>query len=189
MLVSYKEKCLLPEGTFGSVLVFRQSKDVMSESTNTFYVPMYKSQLFARTGELIAGIPPDANRSVETIANELEQLFLTDLPETLILPSRGTKLTCTGCGRTSNEVPQFYLKHSHGLYALLCYDSGNGCWERSSRTNCTYVEHPHGTQCEELAEFAVVYGEDGLAERYVCRDHVARVLSDVPVHRIFPIED
>lgn len=103
-----------------------------------------------------------------------------------VAPSHGTTIACTKCGRLN--APQYYLKRSHGRYAVLCFDNGQGCWERSGASNCTYIDQ-HMAQCPDLAEWVVAYGEDKLKERHVCSIHVAAVLTDVSEHRVYPLQD
>lgn len=103
-----------------------------------------------------------------------------------LMPSRGTTIACTKCGRL--EAPAYYLKRSHGRYAVLCFDNGQGCWERSSHGNCSYVDQ-YSSQCMELAEWAIAYGPDMVKERHVCSLHVPAVLSDATEHRVFALED
>jgi hypothetical protein len=103
-----------------------------------------------------------------------------------VAPSHGTTIACTKCGRL--EASAYYLKRSHGFYAVLCFDNGNGCWERSSHSNCSFVDQ-YSAQCMELAEWSVAYGSDKLKERQVCALHVAAVLSDVAEHRVYPLQD
>lgn len=98
----------------------------------------------------------------------------------------GTKnLACSSCHRTDMET--YYLRRSAGKYVVLCFDGGQGCWEQSSRTCCSYVD-PLGVQCEELVEFNVVYGET-MSQRGVCGVHVGAVLTgDVPSYKIYPVD-
>jgi hypothetical protein len=106
--------------------------------------------------------------------------------DTPILTGRGVTLACTRCGRLN--APAYYLKHSHGMYAVLCFSNGEGCWEHSGRANCSYIDQTMA-QCLDLAEWVVAYGPDMLTQREVCGLHVPAVLSDVSEHRIFPLKD
>lgn len=120
----------------------------------------------------------------DLIATVLASLALDAQKPTLQL-SHGTTLACTNCGRLN--APAFYLKRSHGRYAVLCFDHGQGCWERSARSMCSYVDQ-HQAQCPDLAEYAVAYGKDKLKERHVCALHVPAVLSDAE-HFVYPLQD
>jgi hypothetical protein len=122
----------------------------------------------------------------EQLLTALEVYFVNQAQRPNLLPSHGTTIACTKCGRL--EAPGYYLKRSHGRYAVLCFDNGAGCWEHSSRANCSYVDQ-HSAQCMELAEWAVAYGPDLLKQRSVCALHVPAVLSDASEHRIYPLED
>lgn len=124
--------------------------------------------------------------SDEQLLTGIEVYLVQNQLKQNIRPSYGTTVSCTRCGRL--DASAYYLKHSHGKYALLCFDGGNGCWERSAHSNCSYVD-PHTTQCLDLAEWVVAYGQDMLKERHVCSMHVAAVLSDVSEHRVFALED
>lgn len=147
------------------------------------------------SGELfrrVAGLPessispPFRTFDDETLAGSIQD-FLTRLRgETPIKTSHGTTLACTKCGALN--APAYYLKRSHGRYAVLCFNQGDGCWEHSSNSNCSYVDQ-YQAQCMDLAEWVVAYGEDMVKERHVCALHVAAVLSDVAVHKVFPIQD
>ena len=114
-------------------------------------------------------------------------VFLTQSAGTIkIVPSHGTTIACTKCARLN--APSYYLKRSHGRYAVLCFDNGQGCWERSATSLCSYVDQTE-TQCMDLAEWVVAYGPDMIKERHVCGMHISGVLSDVTEHRIFALQD
>ncbi len=122
----------------------------------------------------------------EQLLTQLEILSAAQEQKPVILPSRGTTLSCTKCGALNAQT--YYLKRSHGHYAVLCFQNGNGCWERSSHANCSYVDQ-YASQCMDLAEWTVAYGSDQLKERQVCSMHIPAVLSDVAEHRIYPLQD
>ena len=85
-------------------------------------------------------------------------------------------------------MPAYYLKRSNGLYAVLCFDSGKGCWEHSGRSLCSYSD-PDGAQCSDLAEFSVIYGyETDLIARALCARHVATGLSNARSYRVVPLD-
>ena len=103
-----------------------------------------------------------------------------------LVPSHGTTIACTKCARLN--APSYYLKRSHGRYAVLCFDNGQGCWERSATSLCSYVDQTE-TQCTDLAEWVVAYGPDMIKERHVCGIHVSATLSDATEYRVFALED
>jgi hypothetical protein len=122
----------------------------------------------------------DALRPAEQIL-----IKLATSHESNLIVNPGTPLACSSCFRTGAET--YYLKRNSGKYAVLCFDKGFGCWEKSSRTCCTYTDQ-HQAQCEELAEYEVVYG-DTLSRRGVCTVHVGAVLSaDIPHYKIYPLD-
>jgi hypothetical protein len=156
-------------------------------------VPMLNTQAMSDTlTELISRTasfptsPKFAGHSNEDLLGQLSEgvRILSEMP--LALASHGTTLACTKCGALG--APAYYLKRVHGYYAVLCFNNGEGCWEQSPRTPCTYVDQ-FQAQCPELAEWAVAYGNDALKERHVCALHVAAVLTDVSVHKVFPLQD
>jgi len=107
-------------------------------------------------------------------------------PKPQILVGAGTPLACTSCHRVG--MAAYYLKRSNGLYAVLCFDSGKGCWEHSSRSLCSYSD-PDGAQCSDLAEFSVIYGyETDLTARALCARHVATGLSNARSYRVVPLD-
>ena len=124
--------------------------------------------------------------SDEQLLTAVDAILAQEARGARIMPSHGTTVACTVCGRLN--APAYYLKRSHGRYAVLCFDGGQGCWEHSANSACTYVDQ-HSTQCMDLAEWVVAYGPDMLKERHVCSIHVPAVLSDVSEHRIYPLED
>lgn len=147
------------------------------------------------SGELfrrVAGLPessispPFRTVDDETLAGGIQDFLHRLGNETPIRPSHGTTLACTKCGALN--APAYYLKRSHGRYAVLCFNQGAGCWEHSANSICSYVDQLQA-QCADLAEWVVAYGEDMLRERHVCSMHVAAVLSDAAVHKVFPLQD
>ena len=107
------------------------------------------------------------------------------MPDPKILVGPNTPLACTQCHRMDMGV--YYLKRSNGKYEVLCFDNGNGCWERSARALCSYSDPRE--QCLDLAEFAVLYGPaHDLTRRTVCLRHLPAVLSDAPEYRVYPID-
>jgi len=118
--------------------------------------------------------------------NVIDAMNETDLPEPRLVVSPGTPLACTCCHRMN--MPAYYLKRSNGKYEVLCFANGQGCWERSSRTLCTYTDSTE--QCMDLAEFAVTYGAaNDMTRRAVCSRHIPAVMSGAPEYRIYPIDE
>lgn len=105
-----------------------------------------------------------------------------------VLASWQTPLVCTDCGCDTSQVSLFYLKRRRGLYALLCFRQGAGCWERSSKTLCRFVDE-NQAQCTNLADREIVYGRDSSARTLACTEHVGKMLSDQALISIFPLED
>ena len=124
--------------------------------------------------------------SDEQILTAVDVILAAQAGHIKIIPSHGTTVACTKCARLN--APAYYLKRSHGRYAVLCFDNGQGCWERSSNSLCSYVDQTD-TQCMDMAEWVVAYGPDMLKERHVCGMHIPGVLSDVTEHRIFALQD
>jgi hypothetical protein len=121
--------------------------------------------------------------------NDLLGVKDSDTPQeevtTQILVGKGVQLACTGCHRVG--MPFYYLKRSNGKYDLLCFDNGRGCWETSGRSLCSYTDRDEA-QCQDLAEFNVVYGNDTeLLRRAVCSRHIPAVLGGASAYQLFPI--
>jgi hypothetical protein len=105
-----------------------------------------------------------------------------------VYASYQTPLVCSECGCDASKVKLFYLKRRRGLYALLCFREGAGCWERSSKTLCRYVDE-NQAQCFHLADREIVYGADKSLRTQACSEHVGKMLSDHSIIQIFPLED
>lgn len=104
-----------------------------------------------------------------------------------IIPSSGTKLVCTDCGRADWHT--LILRRRAGLLEGLCKQvDGSGCYPLSSRRNCSYV-YPEGFDCPRVAEYVVALGEEEHRVRQVCRDHVGEVLRQGPLYQVWPLED
>jgi hypothetical protein len=102
-------------------------------------------ELIRREHKLPGGAFPDATHA--QLLMVLETLLTHDAPVSPVMPSHGTTLASSNCGRI--EAPAYYLKRSHGRYVQLCFDQDNGCWEHSSTSNCSYVD-----QRMDLVEWA-----------------------------------
>ena len=124
--------------------------------------------------------------STEQILTAVDVILAGRAGQVKIVPSHSTTVACTKCARLN--APAYYLKRSHGRYAVLCFDNGKGCWEHAANSLCSYTDQ-FDTQCMEMAEWVVAYGPDMLKERHVCGMHISGVLSDVTEHRIFAIQD
>lgn len=109
-----------------------------------------------------------------------------EIPTPQILVGKGVQIACTHCHRLG--MPFYYLKRSNGKYDLLCFDNGRGCWEQSGRALCSYIDRDD-TQCQDLAEFSVVYGTDTeTLRRAVCSRHIPAVLRGASAYQLFPID-
>jgi hypothetical protein len=109
-----------------------------------------------------------------------------DIPVPQIHASRGTPLVCTSCYTADAET--FYLKRRRGLYALLCFRNGEGCWEHSARTLCSHVDE-YQYQCQNLAEYEIV-SADMKNSRNTCLGHVGFMLSPaVNSQRVYPLDE
>jgi hypothetical protein len=107
--------------------------------------------------------------------------------EQKIIPSTGTKLVCTTCGR--NDWHILILRRRAGLLEGLCkQEDGSGCYPVSSRRNCSYT-YPNQMDCPQLAEFVVALGKDKLYERQVCKEHVGEAIGENPLYLVWPLED
>ena len=120
---------------------------------------------------------------LDTLNLEVSREHLT---EPVLRMGAGTPLACTACHRVGMSV--YYLKRSNGKYDVLCSDNGNGCYEHSARSLCTYIDKDEA-QCTDLAEFMVVYGvANDLMRRTVCSRHVPAVLGGAPVYVLYPLD-
>lgn len=99
-----------------------------------------------------------------------------------ILPPQTTPVACSECGTTGAAV--YYLKRTRGLYALLCFQNGRGCWERTIHTCCSFVTG-QGSVCTLQAEFEVV-DSNGNRLATPCAGHLVMVLPSAQstVHRL-----
>lgn len=104
-----------------------------------------------------------------------------------VVPSSGTKLVCTKCGRPDWHT--LVLRRRAGLLEGLCKQmDGSGCYPLSGRINCAYT-YPNQIDCPQLAEYCVAKGPYRLNPQKVCKDHVAEVLEQCPSYEIWPLED
>lgn len=124
---------------------------------------------------------PDLS-SVELLTS-LEVFLAHESTKIPLVASHGTTIACSSCGRLN--APAFYLKRSHGRYVVLCFDNGEGCWEHSSNSNCSYTDQ-HAAQCVDLAEWIVTYGVDMLKERHVCALHCRQSCGSCGCRRYRP---
>lgn len=105
---------------------------------------------------------------------------------TTLAVGTSTPLLCTEC--KTDQASTYYLKRRRGLYSLLCFQNGRGCWERSGRTNCSYVDN-FGAECTNLAEYEIV-SLDGRSSNCTCLGHIPYTLTvGSPGQQIFPLED
>lgn len=104
-----------------------------------------------------------------------------------IIPSSGTKLVCTSCGRADWHL--LILRRRAGYLEGLCKQmDGAGCYPLASRRGCGYT-YPEGFDCPKLAEYVVAVGEEEHRARQVCRDHIGEVIRNAPLYKIWPLED
>jgi len=104
-----------------------------------------------------------------------------------IVPSVGTKLVCTTCGKADWHT--LVLRRKAGLIEGLCIqEDGSGCYPNASRRNCQYT-YPDQIDCPKLAEYIVAVGKERLNPRAVCRDHVGELLRQGPLYQVWPLED
>lgn len=114
---------------------------------------------------------------------ELEKYVI----EQKIVPSTGTKLTCTTCGTQTWHT--LILRRKAGLLEGLCkQEDGSGCYPLATRRNCSYT-YPQQIDCPQVAEYCVSVGKERFNPRQVCRDHVGEMLRQGPLYQVWPIED
>jgi hypothetical protein len=92
----------------------------------------------------------------------IQEMLAIEAAKPRLLHSPATAIACTTCGRLN--APAYYLKHSHGRYAVLCYDNGQGCWEQSANVMCTYSSQ-HVPQCTEPSGYNLVKSGQLLGSR------------------------
>lgn len=118
-----------------------------------------------------------------TVREELKENIL----EQKIMPSTGTKLVCTSCGR--QDWHTLLLRRKAGLLEGLCkQEDGSGCYPIATRRNCSYT-YPNQIDCPQVAEYCLAIGKARLNPRQVCRDHVGEVLRHGPIYQVWPLED
>lgn len=103
-----------------------------------------------------------------------------------VIPSRGTKLVCTRCGREDFHV--LLLRRRRGLIEGLCkQQDGTGCYPNSSRGNCKHVD-PNKIACTQLAEWEIVDRHTYLTLTETCTDHLGITMTANGAE-VFPLED
>jgi hypothetical protein len=111
---------------------------------------------------------------------------IVDIIQTIV-PSGGTRLVCTRCGKTDWHT--LVLRRKAGLLEGLCKQKdGSGCYPSSSRRNCQYSTSDN-LDCQQLAEYTVAIGDERLNPRDACRDHIGEMLRQGPLYQIWPLED
>lgn len=104
-----------------------------------------------------------------------------------IIPSTGTKLVCSECGRQSWHT--LILRRKAGLLEGLCkQEDGSGCYPLATRRNCSYT-YPEGIDCPQVAEYCIAVGKEKNNPRQVCRDHIGEMLRQGPLYQVWPLED
>jgi hypothetical protein len=107
--------------------------------------------------------------------------------EQKIVPSTGTKLVCSTCGR--GDWHTLILRRRSGLLEGLCkQEDGSGCYPLATRRNCSYT-YPNQMDCPQVAEFTVALGKDKLHERQLCRDHIGEAIGESSLYLVWPLED
>jgi hypothetical protein len=131
-----------------------------------------------------ACIPEFSQASRQAITQQ--QQLEPDIQQTII-PSSGTKLVCTQCGR--EDWHTLILRRRAGLLEGLCkQEDGSGCYPCSSRRNCSYT-YPNQMDCPQVAEYVVSMGKDKLFERQVCRDHISQAIGEQSLYQVWAIND
>lgn len=104
-----------------------------------------------------------------------------------IVPSSGTKLVCTKCGR--EDFHYLLLRRRRGLIEGLCKQKdGSGCYPMSARTNCQYT-YPNNMDCPQLSEYEIFFGADMRGRTVTCQDHINQMMGQDTQYTIYPIED
>jgi hypothetical protein len=93
-----------------------------------------------------------------------------------IVMGNHTPLRCTDCGVM--EATSFVAVKRRGLYALLCFLGGKGCYEKSGRALCPAVDNT-GIQCMHLQEYEFL-SFDGIRLGSSCSEHLALLLPKDP---------
>lgn len=103
-----------------------------------------------------------------------------------VIPSRGTKLVCTRCGR--EDFHTLMLRRRRGLIEGLCkQQDGSGCYPNSARGNCQYSD-PNHIACQQLAEWEICDRTTYLTNSEACTDHLGIMLT-ANGGDVFPLED
>jgi hypothetical protein len=107
-----------------------------------------------------------ANRLID-IYEKIGQLNVTPLP--------GTRMICSSCYAVN--APGYKLRRSAGKYLALCVDETGGCAGKELYPKCSFIDHI-GVECDQLAEYQIMFGEDELITRYACIAHAGVLLKD-----------
>lgn len=134
-------------------------------------------------GDEVRGGAPFAKAAAEVAAGEAKRMVI----DQQLLPSSGTKLVCTTCGREDWHF--LMLRRKAGLLEGLCKQSdGSGCYPLASRRSCQYT-YPEQVDCPQLAEYCVAVGEQRLNPKQSCRDHIGEMMRQGPLYQVWPLED
>lgn len=103
-----------------------------------------------------------------------------------VVPSTGTKLVCTRCGR--EDFHTLILRRRRGLLEGLCKQvDGSGCYPNSPRNNCRYTD-VNQMPCQQVAEWEHVDRATSKTLTESCSDHVGVMLLQNGAE-IFPVGD
>jgi hypothetical protein len=103
-----------------------------------------------------------------------------------LLMSPHSPMRCTDCNVTEDEVETFIVVRRRGLFAMLCFRGGSGCYERSAKTMCSFIDN-HGIQCTLLQEHEIVV--NGVTVSKSCSEHLSALLpKSVDAIAIYPLD-
>jgi hypothetical protein len=109
-----------------------------------------------------------------------------EIIDQVIMPSQGTKLVCTKCGR--EDFHTLILRRRRGLIEGLCkQQDGSGCYPNSPRNNCNFTD-PEQVMCQQLAEWEIVDTKTTRTISKTCTDHVGIMLLQTG-GTVYPLED
>lgn len=129
---------------------------------------------------------PASHIVLEPAMPEVSDIPMPEVIEQEIVPSQGTKLVCTACGR--EDFHTLILRRRRGLLEGLCkQQDGSGCYPNASRNNCRFVDSDR-LNCQQLAEWEIMDRVTAKTISEVCTDHVGLMLSQTGGD-IYPMVD
>ena len=139
-------------------------------------------------GERLKAAQAQAVNTEYITQNQVDQQApVREVIEQKVLPSSGTKLVCTTCGRADWHF--LILRRKAGLLEGLCKQmDGSGCYPLATRRTCQYT-YPEQIDCPQLSEYVVASGTQRLNPKHACRDHVGEMLRQGPLYQVWPLED